>query len=995
MYEKHFGLNSSPFASNAQGDAVYDGPDLKPVIAGIQKGLGAQDAVVTVTGPVGVGKTTITTRALEQIHPGRMVAWVGRMQLSPDELFGLLLAGFGIDKNIRGTIRRIGAFRRYLHERAATGIPVAIVVEDTERLGAETLIELEALTAADSGMTSSANIVLMGEPNLYELLDTPKLARLKQRVRSRQSLASYSKDNVLGYMQHCIAQAGGRFEQIFDTDVADIVYQCSDGMPRAINSICDAALTAASDANLSRVTADHMTKIATDSFGYTAPPQPAAALTAVANAAESVNNTMPDDAATEQSEDPAVPVAENDEIEKPAVDTNVATNERRKLPIGHDIVVESGSYPVKSRTDDASDDNVVPALETTKENASIDQDVPSPKTDTNDDLLASSITEPVDDLGPSEDAAPISGQIRYSDEGEVAPEAVVDSGVSMIMPGIAAESLAVGVDAGSDQATEATEANTANTNSEATNDPINDAEEKFSADPSASMIMPAISPELLENAADASLESNVAKLEPSPTSKVPESKTVEPNSAAASDLISDAEAQFSADPGASIIMPGITPELLRANSDESVTSATAATEVDSDAEVPTLSDSMRVAVAEEDRQAMQAIADSYDPAWEEQLTAKITERADDDLPDLSELQETADEKSDVLPVLELAETGRHAVEQDEKPAPRTEEQESTPDYGGLELVHTSEVPAISATAAAVEETPAEVEPETDIDALEAALDAAKRDDVDALPELAAVPDADDIASIESGAASGVHNITLDAELPDDTAQRDELDKAAAEIGTASSLEDISDTMAETLFGNAELDSIAAAIVANPPEGHGEQGAIPADSESPVKLETPTMPDAANDPNDLALEKAPANSGPQTVAKAAKTPPTPTVTKPVTPVEAPATAKRPAAPGNDVPMNESVALRIDILNKMKNNAAKFAIEKVELGEAEPSPAPAGSTDQQPEPIESQIDTSITQTLKAVDIARMQAAEAEAEAKEKKKSGGLFSRFKRSS
>ena len=135
MYEKHFGLKTKPFGSNAEGAAVFVGPQQAKVMKSLKKGLASVDAIVTITGPVGSGKTTIVRRALESLSPGRMVAWVGRMSLAPDEVLELLLSGFGISRKAKGTIQRSAAFRRLLTERAAAGARIAIVVEDASESG--------------------------------------------------------------------------------------------------------------------------------------------------------------------------------------------------------------------------------------------------------------------------------------------------------------------------------------------------------------------------------------------------------------------------------------------------------------------------------------------------------------------------------------------------------------------------------------------------------------------------------------------------------------------------------------------------------------------------------------------------------------------------------------------------------------------------------------------------------------------------------------------
>jgi type II secretory pathway predicted ATPase ExeA len=133
MYEDHFGLKSNPFRANAEGASVFVGPAQTKIITRIHTALAAADNVVTVSGPAGVGKTTIVTRALETNQQHQMVAWIGRMRLDPDEVLQLLLAGFGITRRVPGTVRQFALFQRMLSERAEADTRVVIVVEDALR----------------------------------------------------------------------------------------------------------------------------------------------------------------------------------------------------------------------------------------------------------------------------------------------------------------------------------------------------------------------------------------------------------------------------------------------------------------------------------------------------------------------------------------------------------------------------------------------------------------------------------------------------------------------------------------------------------------------------------------------------------------------------------------------------------------------------------------------------------------------------------------------
>jgi len=272
----------------------------------------------------------------------------------------------------------------------------------------------------------------------------------------------------------------------------------------------------------------------------------------------------------------------------------------------------------------------------------------------------------------------------------------------------------------------------------------------------------------------------------------------------------------------------------------------------------------------------------------------------------------------------------------------------------------------------------------DVDALEAALEAAKKSDdlVSMLPACstptAASADVDE-------APTEIPEITLDKELPGRSLDEQDLLRAAEEIGSANSLEDISDDMAETLFGSQAFDKIAAEVVANPPKDH-EIADAPPDGPSPVKIDEPIALNAANDAIEPALEL-------ETAVEAVAEQPSIELEIAVEPETQ--TGSREIDPG-EAALNESVAMRIDMLNAMKSKVGDSPAEVVELGEDASKNTRPKARGPQPEPIENQINTSITQTLKALNVNKIaDKIAADESEKKQKKSGGLFSRFRKSS
>ena len=213
MYEQHFGFNKRPFCAQATGSDVFVGPQTAKTMAGFRKALAAQEAVVTVSGPVGTGKTTLVHRALEGLGTKYKTIRVGRMEMKSSDVLESLLIVLGVNDRPKGTIQRFAALRRKLRELQDAETRVFIVIEDGLRTGAETLAELEALTASDAGDSDGAGIIVMGDERLPQFMKDPEVAQLQQRVRQRHTIMPLCVAELRGYLTHCFRQAGADFDR--------------------------------------------------------------------------------------------------------------------------------------------------------------------------------------------------------------------------------------------------------------------------------------------------------------------------------------------------------------------------------------------------------------------------------------------------------------------------------------------------------------------------------------------------------------------------------------------------------------------------------------------------------------------------------------------------------------------------------------------------------------------------------------------------------------
>ena len=269
MYRKHFGLGRRIFRGNVAGNDVFVGPQVATIMSGIKKALAGTDAVVSITGPVGSGKSTAVAHAVHGIGGKNAIVRVGRFPLQRGELLDLMFDHMRIQQRPPRGNQKLALFRQLLFNLAANDSRMFILVEDAPFLGPQLLAELEVVTAADTGPSDGANVILMGDESLKASVKDNSLARLRQRVRFRRTLEPCSVGELGGYLRHCFRQAGGDFDKTFGPGAAEFLHELSGGILRVVNNLVESSMEAAAEAGAKSVELSLVARIADEEFGLT------------------------------------------------------------------------------------------------------------------------------------------------------------------------------------------------------------------------------------------------------------------------------------------------------------------------------------------------------------------------------------------------------------------------------------------------------------------------------------------------------------------------------------------------------------------------------------------------------------------------------------------------------------------------------------------------------------------------------------------------------
>lgn len=245
MYTEYFGLRESPFSIAPDPRYLYMSGKHREALAHLVYGIQG-DGFILLTGEVGTGKTTVCRCLLEQLPENTDVAFVLYPRLTVRELFATICDELGIDypRSNAGNKDLLDGINRYLLDAHARGRKTVLIIEEAQNLTAELLEQVRLLTNLETSSRKLLQIIMVGQPELRDVLARPDMKQVAQRITARYHLEPLSREEVGSYVRHRLAVAGGSPE-IFSFSSVSKVFHLSGGIPRVINLICDRSLLGA------------------------------------------------------------------------------------------------------------------------------------------------------------------------------------------------------------------------------------------------------------------------------------------------------------------------------------------------------------------------------------------------------------------------------------------------------------------------------------------------------------------------------------------------------------------------------------------------------------------------------------------------------------------------------------------------------------------------------------------------------------------------------
>lgn len=245
MYLDYFGLTDFPFKLTPDSDFLYMSPSHSRALAYMEYAVFNREGFVVITGEIGSGKTTLVKKLLSELDENIIVAKVFQSQLDEVQLLQSILVEFGLNPYNAKKVELLNMLNQFLIDRYLEGKQILLIIDDAQNLNKRALEEITLLSGLETQKEKILHVILVGQPEFNETLESSDMEQLLQRVGLRYHVRALTEEETKEYVTHRLKVAGNKSKKLFQHEIFETIFKFSGGVPRLINTLCDTALTCA------------------------------------------------------------------------------------------------------------------------------------------------------------------------------------------------------------------------------------------------------------------------------------------------------------------------------------------------------------------------------------------------------------------------------------------------------------------------------------------------------------------------------------------------------------------------------------------------------------------------------------------------------------------------------------------------------------------------------------------------------------------------------
>lgn len=242
MYLSFFDFKEQPFNVTPDPKFLHFSESYQDALAYLIYGIRMRKGFVVLTGEIGIGKTTVINALMERLDDSHRVAYLVHSNMSLKDMLRFVFRDFGLESTGKSKSELLLDLQEFLIRQDQKGGNAVLIVDEAQNLRSWQLEEIRLLSNIETAKKKLIQIVLVGQPELLQLMNSGELKQFKQRVSLHFHLKAMTREETEMYIEHRLKVAGYQGKRLFDDGALDEIYNFSKGIPRLVNTICDRAL---------------------------------------------------------------------------------------------------------------------------------------------------------------------------------------------------------------------------------------------------------------------------------------------------------------------------------------------------------------------------------------------------------------------------------------------------------------------------------------------------------------------------------------------------------------------------------------------------------------------------------------------------------------------------------------------------------------------------------------------------------------------------------